>query len=243
LLLSEKLSVLGLLAGAVAHDIQNPLAVIMGNAEILLAKFPQNEHVSYGAKTIVRQSERITDLVDSIQNYSRGNADVFEFVDIHRILREALMLTERLLNKFQVRLELRFDSTLAPVFGNANRLEQVFMNLIQNAAQAMEKQGGGCLVLTTRKTNRVDGEWVEVLVSDTGGGVPPEKEKDVFKTFFTTKSHSQGSGLGLAICQRIIRAHYGELILENHPGAGATFVVRIATKDIRDQGHVLDDRR
>lgn len=233
LMLTEKLSILGLLAGTVAHDIQNPLAVIMGNAEILLAKFPNNEEVAYSGKAIVRQSERINELVDSIQNYSRGNADTYEFVDVHRVLREALMLTERLLNKFGIRFDLHFASDLLPVYGNANRLAQVFMNLIQNAAQAMEKQKGGDLVLTTRTVPGPEGNWVEVLVSDTGGGVPPGHEDEIFKTFFTTKSATTGTGLGLAICQRIIRAHRGELKLENRPGEGATFVVRLATKEFK----------
>ena len=229
-LLSEKLSMLGLLAGTLAHDIQNPLAVILGNAEILQALFADEERLIQGTTTIVRQTERISALVDSIQNYSRGDAETFGPVDVHLVLRESLMLTERLLSQTGVEVVQNY-SELPQVFGNANRLEQVFMNLIQNAAQAMEDKNTRRLVIETQTLEREDGVWVEVSIADTGGGVPAEKEVDIFKAFFTTKSKDRGTGLGLAICQRIIRAHGGELELLNRRGEGATFVARIAAGD------------
>ena len=226
-LLSEKLSVLGLLAGTVAHDIQNPLAVIMGNAEILTVKFPQIPDVLNASRIIVRQTDRIASLVDSIQNYARGDADSFGEVDIHRVLQEALMLTERLLVKFGVKLCQQMATDLPPVLGNANRLEQVFMNLIQNAAQAMQGRSEGALILATREMDKLGKRYVEVEVTDTGGGIPADKEADVFKAFFTTKAKDKGTGLGLAICQRIINAHAGEIELQNRIGEGATFWVRL----------------
>jgi signal transduction histidine kinase len=224
---------LGLLAGTLAHDIQNPLAVILGNAEILQAKFPNEERVVQGSDAIIRQTERVSELVDSIQNYSRGDAEVFEAVDVHRVLREALMLTERLLSQVGVVVVQNYDTELPLAFGNANRLEQVFMNLIQNAAQAMQKKDQRELQIITQKLDRADIPWVEISIRDTGGGVPQEREKDIFKAFFTTKAEEKGTGLGLAICHRIMRAHGGELELQNSPGVGATFVARIATQDLR----------
>ena len=226
-LLTEKLSVLGLLAGTVAHDIQNPLAVIMGNAEVLAVKMPESPEVAEACNVIVRQTERITSLVDSIQNYARGDADAFAEIDIHQVLREALMLTERLLVKFGVEIDQQTDAQLPKVWGNANRLEQVFMNLIQNAAQAMQGQRDGKLTLVTRQVDKLDKKWVEVEISDTGGGVPVDKEDDIFKAFFTTKAKDKGTGLGLAICQRIVKAHNGEIELQNRLGQGATFLIRI----------------
>lgn len=226
-LLSEKLSVLGLLAGTVAHDIQNPLAVIMGNAEILTVKFPEIPEVLDASRIIVRQTDRIASLVDSIQNYARGDADSFGEVDMHRVLQEALMLTERLLVKFGVTLSQQMATDLSPVLGNANRLEQVFMNLIQNAAQAMQGKPESKLVLAIREIDKLGKRYVEVEVTDTGGGVPADKEAHVFKAFFTTKAKDKGTGLGLAICQRIINAHAGEIKLQNRIGEGATFLVRI----------------
>ena len=119
-LLSEKLSMLGLLADTLAHDIQNPLAVILGNAEIMLARFTDQERVVQGSQTIVRQTERISDLVDSIQNYSSGDAQTFGEVDIHQVLRESLMLTGRLLSQVGVQ---EYYSELPLAFGNASRLK------------------------------------------------------------------------------------------------------------------------
>ena len=107
-LLTEKLSMLGLLAGTVAHDIQNPLSVIMGHAEIMAVKYPEILEVQESSNIIVRQADRISDLVNSIQNYARGDAELFGEIDIHQALSEALMLTERLLTKFQIKLKQRF---------------------------------------------------------------------------------------------------------------------------------------
>ena len=235
-LLTEKLSMLGLLAGTLARDIQNPLAVILGNAEILLARFPDEARVVQSSDAIVRQTERVSELVDSIQNYSRGDAEVFGEVDVHRVLREALMLTERLLTQIGVVVVQNYDPELPLAFGNANRLEQVFMNLIQNAAQAMQKRDRRELQIVTQQLDRDDSPWIEVAISDTGGGVPPERETDIFKAFFTTKAEEKGTGLGLAICYRIMRAHGGELELQNSAGVGATFIARIATRDLRTDG-------
>ena len=227
-LLTEKLSILGLLAGTVAHDIQNPLAVIMGNAEILAVKLPDTPEVQDATGVIIRQTERIADLVDSIQHYARGDAQSFGEIDVSRVLREALMLTERLLVKFGIEIHQELEPDLPPAMGNANRLEQVFMNLIQNAAQAMNGPGSGVLTLSARKkAGDRDKDWIEVDVSDTGGGIPPGKETDIFKAFFTTRAREKGTGLGLAICQRIVNAHGGEIELINRPGEGATFLVRI----------------
>ena len=233
-LLTEKLSILGLLAGTVAHDIQNPLAVSMGNAEILGVRFPEISGVQDASHIIVRQTERISDLVSSIQNYARGDADSFGEIEIHHVLDEALMLTERLLSKFHIQLNRETQTDLPRVLGNANRLEQVFMNLIQNAAQVMQHQQGGELTLRTREVGTVSKRWVEVEVTDTGGGVPVDQEAEIFKAFYTTKAKEKGTGLGLAICQRIVNAHTGEIELQNRPGIGATFLVRIpiATKKV-----------
>ncbi|MBT3601902.1 MAG: GAF domain-containing protein [Candidatus Latescibacteria bacterium] len=227
LLLTEKLSILGLLASTVAHDIQNPLAVIMGNAEVLGVKFPQTSEVTNATQIIVRQTERITELVDSIQNYARGDSDTFDEVDMHRVLGEALMLTERLLVKFNIRVNQQTQTNLSSVLGNANRLEQVFMNLIQNAAQAMQYQRDGALHLVAREIEKMGKSWVEVEVRDTGGGIAEDKVADIFKAFYTTKANEKGTGLGLAICQRIVTAHEGEIELQNRHGYGATFLVRI----------------
>ena len=227
MLQAEKLSMLGLLAGMVAHDIQNPLAVIMGHAEVLSRKFPDDAVVEKSSTTIIEQVERAADLVQSVQNFSRKDTEAFGEVDLHGVLREALMLTERLLVKSDIRVDRDYSPDLPAAWGSANRLEQVFMNLIQNAVQAMA--GGGRLRVATRyrTPTSLGPNWVEVEVSDTGGGIPEQEEKRIFEAFFTTKPEGKGTGLGLAICRRIIDAHQGEIELKNRPEEGATFLIRI----------------
>ncbi len=229
LLQSEKLSMLGLLAGTVAHDIQNPMEVILSYAEALMRKFPHQAGVMQSARTIMEQVERVSELVESVQNFSRKGSSEFGEVDLHRVLRESLMLTERLLVKGNIEVERRYERDLPFVWGNTNRLEQVFMNLIQNAAQAMD--GAGTLKIATRRLPKSSSEqaWVEVAVSDTAGGIPQGKEGRIFEAFYTTKSEGKGTGLGLSICRRIVEEHKGEIQLQNRPGNGATFLVRLPT--------------
>jgi len=231
LLHSEKLSMLGLLAGTVAHDIQNPLGVILGQSEVLMRKRPQDTDVARAATSIIGQVERVSELVSSVQNFSRKGSEEFSPVDVHRVLREALVLTERLLTRSRITLERDYEENLPAVWGNANRLEQVFMNLIQNAAQAME--GGGQLRISSRRLSGgvTSEDRVEIGISDTGGGVTGEDVAHIFDAFFTTKSERKGTGLGLAICRHIVKAHMGDIELSNRPGYGATFLVRLQTSE------------
>ena len=224
LLQSEKLSMLGLLAGAVAHDIKNPLAVVLSCAELLRVRLPHKAGAMQSATLIAEQVERISTLVDSIQNYARHASRQPSEVDLVGVLRESLVLTGRLLRKADVEVDWRLAPGLPLAWGNANRLEQVFVNLVQNAVQAME--GGGRLSIEARP----DGDdWLEVAVSDTGGGVPAAKADRVFEAFFTTKAEGEGTGLGLAICKRIVTEHGGKIELVNRQGEGATFRVRLLT--------------
>ena len=233
LMQSEKLSVLGLLASTVAHDIQNPLAVVMGHAEILAQSFPQNSDVQRSTDAVIRQVDRVSDLVDSIRTYSRKDKDTLIQVDVHSVLEEALILTDRLLVTNGIEVNKEYSSDLPHALANAGRLEQVFMNLIQNAAQAMSD--GGQLTLATRLVDRLSRSYIEIEVSDMGGGIHPEREEQIFKAFFTTKSEEEGTGLGLAICHRIIEAHNGSITLQNRPGEGATFLIRIPTDETQEK--------
>ncbi len=222
LLQSEKLSMLGLLAGAVAHDIKNPLAVVLSCAELLKLRLPHKAGAMQSATLIAEQVERISTLVDSIQNYARHASHESSEVDLVGVLRESLILTGRLLRKANVEVDWQLAPDLPLVWGNANRLEQVFVNLVQNAAQAMKD--GGRLTIGGRPEGD---DWLLVEVSDTGGGVPTEKEDRIFEALFTTKAEGEGTGLGLAICKRIVTEHGGTIELANRQGAGATFRVRL----------------
>ena len=222
LLLSDRLSMLGLLAGAVAHDIKNPLAVVLSCAELLKLRLPHKAGAMQSATLIGEQVGRISTLVDSIQNYARHASQQVSEVDLVAVLRESLVLTGRLLRKADVEVDWRLAPGLPLAWGNANRLEQVFVNLVQNAAQAME--GGGRLTIEARP----DGDdWLEVAVSDTGGGVPAEEADRIFEALFTTRAEGEGTGLGLAICKRIVTEHGGKIELVNRHGEGATFQVRL----------------
>jgi hypothetical protein len=233
LLESEKLSMLGLLAGAVAHDIKNPLAVVLSCAEMVKVRLPNKASAMQSATMIAEQVERISALVESIQNYARHEADQASEVDLVGVLRESLVLTGRLIREAGVEVEWRLAPDLPPAWGNASRLEQVFVNLVQNAAQAMAD--GGQLTIEARPEGD---DWLEVRVSDTGGGVPVGQADRIFEALFTTKSKGEGTGLGLAICKRIVTEHGGKIELVNCGGEGAIFRVRLPSANVGGAGAV-----
>lgn len=227
LLQAEKLSAIGLMAGTVAHDITNPLAVIDGRAQLLMYRFPPDTEAGKSLEAIKAQTDRIASLVKSLQNYARKGKGEKRPLNVVDCIEESFVLVGKLLYENGVRTVKRYTETLPPVLGNATEIEQIFMNLIQNAGQAMEK--GGDLTLSAEAVEEVPGEgaaWVEVSVSDTGPGIPPEALKTVFEPFYTTKPEGKGTGLGLAICKRILQEHLGEIAVESAVGKGTTFRVR-----------------
>ncbi|MSS70329.1 MAG: GAF domain-containing sensor histidine kinase [Candidatus Latescibacteria bacterium] len=226
LLQAEKLSAIGLMAGTVAHDITNPLAVIDGRTQLLMYRFAPDTEAGKSLGAIKAQTDRISSLVKSLQNYARKGKGERRPLNVVDCIEESFVLVGKLLYENAVSTTRRYPETLPLILGNATEVEQIFMNLIQNAGQAMEK--GGELILSAEAVEGSSGEgsWVEVTVSDNGPGIPSEALKAVFEPFYTTKPEGKGTGLGLPICKRIIEDHRGEITVESAVGKGTTFRVR-----------------
>ena len=216
---AEKLSSIGLLAAGVAHEVNTPLAVIASQGQMLLRQLGPEDAQARTLERIVKQAFRASDIVNSLLKFSRVSGSEFAELDINKVIQETLALFEPMLKASRVSLNLQLAQELPHVWGNSGKLQQVFMNLLVNARDAMPK--GGELTVATERENGS----VRVEVCDTGVGIAPDHLGKIFDPFFTTKAKSRGTGLGLAVSYGIIREHSGNVEVESRPGQGSTFRV------------------
>ncbi|MGB0035879.1 MAG: ATP-binding protein [Candidatus Acidiferrales bacterium] len=214
---TEKLTSLGLLAAGVAHEVNTPLAVISNYIQMLAKQIPADDPRQKTIERIVKQTFRASEIVNNLLNFSRtGAAELIE-VDLNSVLEETLTLVQHPFKTAQVRVIKNYTEKLPPVLGSITRLQQVFLNLFMNARDAMP--GGGMLEVRTGAQNGS----VEVEVTDTGSGIPPEHLHRIFDPFFTTKATGRGTGLGLSVSYGIIKEHAGKVDVRSTPGKGTSF--------------------
>lgn len=214
---ADKLSSIGLLAAGVAHEVNTPLAVISTYAQMLARQLSGDEQKSRMLEKIAQQTFRASEIVNSLLNFSRTSPVEFQDVDLNSVIKETLSLIEHQLEKAHIRVQLDLQEPLPRIRGNANKLQQVFLNLFLNARDAMET--GGLLRVRTRATE----DSVTAEVADTGKGMPPEVLARIYDPFFTTKTGRKGTGLGLSVTYGIVREHGGTIEVESLPGAGTCF--------------------
>ncbi|OQX08336.1 MAG: PAS domain-containing sensor histidine kinase [Desulfobulbaceae bacterium A2] len=207
----EKMASIGEMAAGVAHEINTPLGIILGYAQLMLDDFPPEGEVSQNLRVIERQTKACRKIVADLLKFSRQVESVKEQLDPNEILIEVLAVTEHNLNLSRIQVERRLTENLPPVIGDLERLRQVFVNLINNAHHAMA--GGGILTVTSH--HDMAGGMVVVAIADTGPGIPKEIQGRIFDPFFTTKSVGQGTGLGLSVSYGIIRDHGGTITAES----------------------------
>jgi signal transduction histidine kinase len=219
----EKHSSVGTMAASVCHEVNNPLSVIIGFAELLLDMGDLNTKEAREYLELIRQEgERIRRLTWQLLNISRQERVDRRKQDLHPALQQVLSIMDRHLSRFEnleVRVEMAGTEVLCTF--DAGQIQQVLLNLLMNAAQAMDD--GGTLTLRTFPEDATGRAGFSV--TDTGKGVPPEVRDHIFEAFVTTKD--QSTGLGLRMCDDIVRAHRGEIQVESEPGKGSTFRVLI----------------
>ena len=219
---SEKLASLGQLASGMAHEIHNPLTIISGEAQLYLERFRgQEAKVDQVLTSIIEECHRAADITRRILRFAKPSAADVAAVDLKATVDESLTLAG-----YQVKLEkverlVEVPADLPKVRSNQNQLQEVLLNLILNACQAMGEKGGK-LMFTAACAN---GALVELKVRDTGPGIPPGKLVKIFDPFYTTKP--TGTGLGLFVSQRIIKAHGGTIDVTSTEGEGACFTIRL----------------
>lgn len=219
LLRSEKLAAIGSLAAGVAHEINNPAAIMRGNVEILLMGIPPGAEGREEAEEILRQTERVSLITGNLLAFAREQAIHPAPVFVVELIEEILAQVSHQAPLTGVRIARRLPLDLPPVLGDGERLRQVFTNVVLNAVQAMEGQGE--LILEGKS----DAGCVEISIRDTGCGIPPELREKIFNPFFTTKK--RGTGLGLSISYGIVKAHGGDIAVESAEGQGSRFLIRL----------------
>jgi two-component system NtrC family sensor kinase len=218
---ADKLSSIGLLAAGVAHEVNTPLAGISSYTQMLLAECSDQDPRRPILEKIRRQTLRASDIVNNLLNFSRTGNSTFAPVDLATILDDTIQLLETHLRGTAIEIKKDYGGALPPVWGQASKLQQVFMNLMLNARDAMPH--GGILTITAT----VQGNAVTIAVSDTGIGIPPEVIHRIYDPFFTTKEVGHGTGLGLAVSYGIVQEHGGHVFVESTPGQGTTFRVKL----------------
>lgn len=219
----SRISTMGQLSAAIAHQLNQPLAAILGNAEtarkMLARPGASTEELREILDDIVTEDHRAADVIRRLGAlYRRGETDIAS-IDLNGLVRETLDLLRTELTTRQVRTAVELDPGLPTVSGSRIQLQQVLLNLLLNAADAMALVDPSQRIVTIRTSTQ--GRLAQVSVADAGTGIAPADLARVFDPFFTTKTH--GIGVGLAICRAIVVAHHGELVAENREGGGATF--------------------
>lgn len=220
---SERLAIIGQLAADVAHEINNPLQGIVTYSHLLLEKMPQGSSTKNSIKKIVIQANRCTEIIRGLLDFSRQRKPQKKPSNVNLILQECVSLVDNQAIFHNINIIKDFTENIPQVVIDPSQMQQVFMNMIINAAEAMG--GNGQLTLATR-LDAVEGS-IEVEFADTGHGITEENLERIFDPFFTTKEVGHGTGLGLAISYGIIKEHKGVISVQSEVGKGTTFVVRL----------------
>jgi PAS domain S-box-containing protein len=224
LLQQEKLAAIGQLVSGVAHELNNPLAGVMAFSQLLLASPGVNADTLAGLETIHQESKRAAKIVKNLLTFARQHPPERRMTSLNEVLLDTLELRRYALRVQQIDVAVALDDALPGTWADGFQLQQVFLNLLANAEQAMADQPGEkCMTLRSWR----EGERLFVAVADTGPGIAPENADRVFNPFFTTKPVGQGTGLGLSISDGIVRQHGGRIVVRSTPGAGAEFVVEL----------------
>jgi signal transduction histidine kinase/Fe-S-cluster-containing hydrogenase component 2 len=234
LIQAEKLASLGQLAAGVAHELNNPLGGILLYSSLLLEKMDKTHHHFEDIEQIQSETKRCKNIVQGLLDFSRQSRTQGTVVDLNTIIEKTLSLvTHQSLFKNTTIIK-NLDPAIPKIYADPGQLQQVFLNIILNAVQAM--QGKGNLILTTRKHQNK----VMASVKDTGPGMSAKISKKIFDPFFTTRPQGQGTGLGLAIAYGIIQKHKGTIQVKSRPGKGAEF--RIILPDADFYHHIEKER-
>jgi signal transduction histidine kinase/ActR/RegA family two-component response regulator len=224
LLQAEKLSALGQLISGITHEINNPLAAISGYAQLLRMGDDLDPQTRQDATRIYEQAQRAARIVRNLLTFAREHRSMQRPTDVNRLLQQSVELMAYQLRVEGIAVDLRLAPEMLGVMGDPYQLQQVFLNLMANARDAMvQVHGGGRLTVRSE----LDGATVRIRIIDTGPGLTQDAKKHLFEPFFTTKEVGKGTGLGLSICFGIISGHAGRIYLADTETPGAEFVVEL----------------
>ncbi|OGR82444.1 MAG: hypothetical protein A2902_03530 [Elusimicrobia bacterium RIFCSPLOWO2_01_FULL_64_13] len=221
----DKLAAVGQLAGGVAHEINNPLGVILGFAQSLLNRMGKEDPMRMPLESIEREAGRCRDLVQNLLTFSRMRKLEREECDLNEEVGKALSIVEASTKAHSVELERDLAEGLPKLTANGTQIQQVVINLANNSIDAMPR--GGILTVRTRRAENGGREFLQIQVEDNGEGIPEEIRSRIFDPFYTTKEVGKGTGLGLSIVHEIVQIHGGGVAVRSEAGKGSEFTVSI----------------
>jgi len=223
LIQSEKLASLGKLAAGIAHEINNPLGGILIYSHLLLEDTSKKSPHYENLKKIVKETSRCKDIVRGLLEFARPKEPEMTLININDAVDRSLAIVEGQTIFQNITLDKTYSSDLPKIVADESQLQQVFMNIIINAAEAMDGKGK----LSLRTSMNTDRTHIEIKISDTGHGIKEEDKKRLFEPFFSTKEVGKGTGLGLAISYSIIQKHQGTIEVESQEGKGSAFTIKL----------------
>jgi len=232
---SDKLSSIGLLAAGVAHEVNTPLAGISSYSQMLMQQIPDTDPRRQLLEKIHRQTSRASSIVNNLLNFSRVTEARYAPVDLNRVIDDTIQLLEAQLRNTEIEVVRSYADELPLAFGDGPKLQQVLMNLILNARDAMPQ--GGRLIISTE----ADEDSAVIEIGDTGLGIAPEHLSKIYDPFFTTKQIGKGTGLGLAVSYGIIRDHGGHIDVESKLGEGTRFQITLPLAGARQMFATASD--
>jgi len=222
LMQADRLVTLGRLVAGVAHEIGNPLTGILTYAYLLRDSFSKDDPRREDLELIIQETLRCREIVRGLLDFARQCKLKREGVELNQVVSRAVRLVEKQKEFKEVKIITELGPEMGEISADPFQIEQVVLNLVINAGEAMPK--GGRIWVRTRDLNN---GWVELRVEDEGVGIPAELKEAIFEPFFTTKKDQGGTGLGLSICYGIVKNHSGEILLESESGKGTKFIVRL----------------
>ena len=227
LIQSEKLAAFGQLGAGIAHEVKNPLAGILGYAQLTLRKLEPDSPFRKNLDVIEKETRRCTEIISNLLKFARQEKAVTKSTDINEVVDAALTIVDHQLTINDVKISKELEPDLPQIEASANQLQQVIMNFAINAQQAIGEAGGNLLVRT-----RKGDDAIIIEIEDDGPGIPMDIRANIFEPFFTTKRAGEGTGLGLSVTYGIVKDHGGDLRIEDPPGGGTRFVVSLPLKPV-----------
>lgn len=230
---ADKLAVMGQLLGGIAHEIKNPLGIIIGRLDIIGLELDgfDHEELKTDISTIYQQANRIRHIIDGLLDTARPEPPKFHPIHINGAVVDSLKMVRKALLDKRIRVILDLDESLPAIPADRIQMQQVLLNLVLNARDAMD-DGGELRILSRLSGDPAEG--VEVIVSDTGEGIPPDQLRKLFSSYHTTKLNKGGTGLGLAVCNRIMEAHNGRIIADSILGEGTSMRLWLPLEGVDD---------
>jgi two-component system, NtrC family, sensor kinase len=231
LIQSEKMASIGQLAANVAHEINNPLAAIIANAQLLMRDLADADEDTIDAlKLIETAGDRAAKIVNNLlESARRDKHHEFEQIPLNETITDAISLLRYEINKRSISIKLDLAKEMPPILANKNQLKGVWINMVNNALGAIESNKGKIMV-STRYANK----QFQVVIADNGKGIQLEHQEHIFEPFFTTKEAGKGTGLGLSVSLQAIKEHHGNIEFESKPGKGTKFIITLPDIDVNN---------